>query len=70
MSSAAPKRTTRSVAHRLDWSAVADGLGQLGVALTAPVLSVAECRALRGPYDDEGRFRSSVDMARHRFGEG
>ncbi len=73
MTAAAPKRTTRSVADRvdsLDWPAVADGLDELGAALTGPVLSVAECRALTGLYDDEDRFRSTIDMARHRFGEG
>ena len=32
--------------------------------------TAAECRALVELYDDDGRFRSTVDMARHRFGAG
>ena len=30
----------------------------------------AECRGLVDLYDDDTRFRSTIDMARHRFGEG
>lgn len=66
-------RTTESIADRvdrLDWPAVTDGLDDLGVALTGPVLSVAECRSLIDLYGDDRRFRSTIDMARHRFGEG
>jgi uncharacterized protein len=40
------------------------------VALTAPVLTRAEWRSLIDRYDDDGLFRSTVDMARHRFGQG
>ncbi len=29
-----------------------------------------ECRALAGLYDDDSAFRSTIDMARHRFGAG
>jgi hypothetical protein len=70
---AAPKRTSRSIAERierLDWPAVAHDLDDVGVALTAPVLSVAECRSLIDLYGDDDRFRSTIDMARHRFGAG
>lgn len=55
---------------RLDWPAVADGLDDTGVALTGPVLGASECRSLIGLYDDHDRFRSTIDMARHRFGHG
>ena len=34
------------------------------------MLSAAECRELAAMFDDEDRFRSTVDMARHRFGQG
>jgi hypothetical protein len=34
------------------------------------LLDARECRALAELYDDERRFRSRVEMARHRFGEG
>nr|MBA2386389.1 2OG-Fe(II) oxygenase [Acidimicrobiia bacterium] len=34
------------------------------------VLSPSECRSVAGLYDEDDRFRSTIDMARHRFGEG
>jgi hypothetical protein len=55
---------------RLDWKAVGTELDELGVATAGTVLSPSECRALAELYDDDGRFRSTVDMAHHRFGEG
>jgi len=62
-----------SIAKRvdaLDWTALAAGLDELGGALAGPLLGAAECAALVRLYDEERRFRSTVDMARHRFGEG
>ena len=54
----------------VDWKAVAAGLDELGVASVGAVLRPAQCRALAELYEDDGRFRSTIDMARHRFGEG
>jgi hypothetical protein len=54
----------------LAWAELRSGLDDLGCALTAPVLTPAECRMVADLYDDEVRFRSTVDMARHRFGAG
>jgi uncharacterized protein len=54
----------------VDWKAVAADLDELGVAGVGRVLRPAQCRALAELYDDDGRFRSTIDMARHRFGEG
>ena len=34
------------------------------------VLDLDECRSLAALYDDDRRFRSTIDMARHRFGAG
>jgi hypothetical protein len=53
----------------LDWPALKAQLDAIGHAQTPPVLRGAECRALAAEFDD-GRFRSRVDMRRHRFGEG
>jgi uncharacterized protein len=53
-----------------DWSAVATELNEVGCALTPPVLGAAACAEIAGWYDDETRFRSTVDMARFRFGSG
>ncbi len=55
---------------RVDWKAVAQALGEQGWATTLPVLTPAECEELIGLYPEERRFRSRVDMARFRFGEG
>jgi hypothetical protein len=54
----------------LDWTALERSLWDLGYAKTPPVLTPAECEALIALYGDDGRFRSRVDMARYRFGEG
>ena len=55
---------------RIDWARVASDLDALGVAATGPVLTPDECADLADLYDDDQRFRSTVDMARHRFGQG
>src|SRR3954454_17502484 len=53
----------------LDWAALGDNLDARGFAVTDPLLDPRECAALADLFDD-GRFRSTVDMARHRFGDG
>jgi uncharacterized protein len=55
--------------HELDWDALRAQLDGRGFAVTAPLLAADECEALAGLFDG-GRFRSTVDMARHRFGDG
>jgi uncharacterized protein len=66
--------TLPTVADRieaLDWDRVSADLDELGFAQTPPVLEGGECAALAALFDDdEAAFRSSVDMRRHRFGEG
>ncbi len=54
----------------LPWEALAASLDARGYATTGPFLDAAECAALVDLYGDERRFRSRVDMARFRFGEG
>jgi hypothetical protein len=53
-----------------DWTAVRGELDAVGCALTGPLVSPAEARTLAAMYPDDHRFRSTVHMARHRFGEG
>ncbi|MFH8573474.1 2OG-Fe(II) oxygenase [Streptomyces sp. NPDC017993] len=53
-----------------DWRALTDELNVLGCALTPQLLAPDECRDLIALYDDAARFRSTIDMARHRFGSG
>jgi len=53
-----------------DWDAVAAEVDDLGCALLPQLLTPAECARIAGMYDDVQRFRATIDMARHRFGEG
>ena len=55
---------------RLDWRALERGLDERGYATTPTLLTPEECRRLAALYGDERRFRTRVDMLRHRFGEG
>ncbi|HEY7073443.1 MAG TPA: 2OG-Fe(II) oxygenase [Acidimicrobiales bacterium] len=55
----------------LDWpAALAGALDCSGYAVLPPLLDAADCRALADLYDRDDLFRSTIDMARHRFGEG
>src|SRR5215208_7735256 len=61
-----------SIADRiagLPWSDIDADLDAHGFALTPRVLSAGECRALASLYET-GPYRSTIDMARHRFGSG
>jgi len=53
-----------------DWPAISADLDAGGCAVTPRLLSAAQCRELSGLYDRPERFRSTIDMARHRFGSG
>ena len=53
-----------------DWDGVARELDANGCALLPRLLTPAECARIAGLYDQPGHFRATIDMARHRFGEG
>jgi hypothetical protein len=53
-----------------DWRAIAAELDSYGGAQLPQLLTPEEAKQLRDLYDDPGRFRSTVNMGRHRFGEG
>ncbi len=55
---------------RLDWEAIERALWQWGWARTPPLLTSEQCADLIRLYPDCHRFRSRIDMARFRFGEG
>jgi hypothetical protein len=64
--------STDSIADRvdaLDWDELRAQLDDRGFAVTPELLDAAECSALADLFDG-GRFRSTIDMARHRFGDG
>ncbi|WP_070023436.1 2OG-Fe(II) oxygenase [Streptomyces sp. F-1] len=53
-----------------DWPALAAELDEHGCAATGPLLTPAECAALAALYDRPELFRTTVDLARHRYGSG
>ncbi len=55
--------------HALDWERMTGELDERGFALTEQILEPAECGELAELFDGDG-FRSTIDMARHRFGDG
>ena len=67
---AAPSQSTPSLADRVDrvaWGEVFDELDDVGIAGTGPVLTIAECRSIIGLYDQDERFRSTIDIRWRRF---
>lgn len=53
----------------LDWGRLRKQLDTMGHAITMPLLEAAETEELSDLFDG-GRFRTTIDMARHRFGDG
>lgn len=55
---------------RIDSEQVAAELDARGYALPGRLLTARECEALRGRFDDDARFRSTIDMEPRRYGRG
>lgn len=53
-----------------DWTHLGSEMNTTGSAVTHQLLTAAECADIAGLYDDVTRFRSTIDMARYRFGSG
>ena len=53
----------------LDWGELAEQLDAAGHDVTPVLLDAKECSVLARLFDD-GTFRSTIDMARYRFGDG
>jgi hypothetical protein len=68
---AAPPRSPDDRLAAVQWDALVNTVDRDGYAVSEePVLTPAECAGLRDGFTDDALFRSTVDMARHRFGEG
>jgi uncharacterized protein len=67
--STATTATIRERIDALDWAELREQLDSHGHAITAPLLDGRECAGLAGLFDSD-RFRTTIDMARHRFGDG
>jgi hypothetical protein len=73
MTSATAKAVGSAYQRRVDgadWAAMATELGALGCAVTPQLLSATDANELTRLYERDEAFRSTVDMARHQFGEG
>jgi hypothetical protein len=57
-------------ASATDWDSVREDLDAYGCGLTGPLLTPDEAAQIAALYDDDSRFRSTINMGRHRFGEG
>ncbi|HEV8716752.1 MAG TPA: 2OG-Fe(II) oxygenase [Candidatus Binatia bacterium] len=64
------RETVKERIADLDWQAIEQSLWERGYAKTPPVLTLDECAELIRLYPDNAKFRSRIDMARHRFGVG
>ncbi len=69
MSSTTTKATLAGRVDALAWDDLRAQLGERGFAVSEPLLSGGECDALADLFDG-GRFRSTIEMARYRFGDG
>jgi uncharacterized protein len=65
----ATKTGIRERVDALDWDELREQLDTVGHAIMVPLLDDRETRDLSDLFDD-GRFRATIDMARHRFGDG
>ncbi len=65
-----PSTRWRDRVNTVDWETVRADLDDIGCALTGPLLSADEATEIAALYPQDARFRSTVDMGRHRFGEG
>jgi hypothetical protein len=54
----------------LAWDRILERLDERGFATFGPLLTPEECAGLAGSYAEEALFRSRIDMARYRFGQG
>jgi len=55
---------------QVDWPTVVGEINVHGVAMTSQILSSSECESIVELYDQIDHFRSTIDMARYRFGSG
>ena len=53
-----------------DWDAITAEIDEYGGALLPQLLTAGETARIRSLYTDDRLFRSTINMGRHRFGEG
>ncbi|MFJ7728768.1 2OG-Fe(II) oxygenase [Neobacillus sp. NPDC097160] len=60
----------QSRVQSLDWEAIQQELDDQGFAKLGPILTKAECESIMELYNDEQSYRTTINMARYRFGSG
>jgi hypothetical protein len=64
-----PDRLAERVAD-LDWTSLQQSLDEYGYAKLPSLLTKADCKEIIDTYEVQEHFRSTIDMARYRFGIG
>ncbi len=59
-----------TVVEGLDWTRMTEDMNELGCALTSPILTPEQCAEFVSMFEHDELFRSTIDMARYRFGKG
>lgn len=54
----------------MNWHLIHKDLSEKGVSILPNVLSKMECEHIQSFYDDSALYRSTINMARYRFGQG
>jgi hypothetical protein len=62
--------TWRRRVDAADWDAVTADMNDVGGALLPRLLTPAECASVLDLYRDDSLFRATIDMTRHRYGQG
>ena len=58
-----------TVVEGLDWTRMTEDMNELGCALTSPILTPEQCAEFVSMFEQDELFRSTIDMARYRFGK-
>lgn len=69
-SAASADTTATATLAAADWPSIATELDAYGCAPTPQLLTPQQCGTIAALYDRPELFRTTVDMARHRFGSG
>jgi hypothetical protein len=62
--------SARDRVNAVDWTTVGSELDAYGCALMGQLLEPSETVDIAALYSEDSRFRSTIDMARYRFGQG
>jgi len=65
-----PRADPTTRVGQVDWPTLVREVNSYGCALTPQILSRPECTSISGLYDETEQFRSTIAMARYRFGSG